>query len=166
MQIKQHFNNNDLNNNNSNNLFTLRNDLDDLDDLLDFHLGYQNIISSNSTIRNNNNNNNYLNYYEIDEISTMENMFINNLQIKNKDYYNNVNNNHKIKNNDCYNVNKYHINNCVICFENFKVNEKIIKLNCFHIFHKECIENWLNKNNICPVCKNKYMYENIIKYEN
>ena len=162
MQIKQHFDNYDLNNNNSNNFFTLRNNLSH------YNLGYQNIIS---TTRNNNNNNNnfdynYLNYYEMDEISTMENMITNNLIIKNEDYYNNINNNNKIKNNDCYSANKYHINNCVICFENFKLNEKIIKLNCFHIFHKECIENWLNKNNICPVCKNKYLYENIIKYEN
>ena len=152
MQILQHFNNYDLSNNNSNNLFTLRNNS---------NLGYQNIISTT-----NNNNNNYLNCFEIDEISTMENMITNNLKIKNEDYYNNINNNNKIKNNDCYSANKYHINNCVICFEKFKLNEKIIKLNCFHIFHKECIENWLNKNNICPVCKNKYLYENIIKYEN
>ena len=75
-------------------------------------------------------------------------------------------NNLKIKKNGYYGENKYHINNCIICFENFKENEMILKLNCFHIFHKNCIENWLKNYSICPICKNEKINENIIKYEN
>lgn len=29
----------------------------------------------------------------------------------------------------------------------------IAKLNCGHIFHSECIANWMNKKNTCPLCK-------------
>ena len=92
-----------------------------------------------------------LNFFENYEIITMQNMIINNL---------------KIKKCDVFSENKYHINNCIICFEYFNENEEIIKLNCFHIFHSNCIEKWLTKNKFCPICKKDYLYKNTILYEN
>ena len=42
---------------------------------------------------------------------------------------------------------------CVICQEDYIENEKILKLTCGHIFHNNCIENWLIKEKKCPFCK-------------
>ena len=41
---------------------------------------------------------------------------------------------------------------CVICLEDMKNDEELILISCSHIFHKECIQKWFNKNNICPLC--------------
>jgi len=42
---------------------------------------------------------------------------------------------------------------CSICLEEFKYDEELKKLKCDHIFHKGCLEPWLNKNNKCPICR-------------
>ena len=45
---------------------------------------------------------------------------------------------------------------CVVCMEKYKINDDIKTLPCFHIFHKECIEQWLKAGkDTCPICKNK-----------
>ena len=43
-------------------------------------------------------------------------------------------------------------NECSICFDNIN-NEEIKKLECGHIFHKKCINDWLKINPICPYCR-------------
>ena len=41
---------------------------------------------------------------------------------------------------------------CAICLEEIeKKDEKI--LSCNHVFHKECIDLWTQKNPICPYCR-------------
>ena len=42
---------------------------------------------------------------------------------------------------------------CPICLEEYNDKETICKLNCNHIFHKECIKEWFKKNNNCPNCR-------------
>jgi hypothetical protein len=42
---------------------------------------------------------------------------------------------------------------CAICMTEFENTEKIIHLPCKHIFHTDCITEWLKHNKICPVCK-------------
>ena len=42
---------------------------------------------------------------------------------------------------------------CVICYSDFKDQEKNRCLPCFHKFHVECIDTWLAKNSKCPICK-------------
>ena len=42
---------------------------------------------------------------------------------------------------------------CSVCLEDFKDGDTIKKLNCNHIFHKDCLEPWLNENNNCPLCR-------------
>ena len=42
---------------------------------------------------------------------------------------------------------------CVICLETFKVGDKFTALPCLHLFHFECIENYLKTKMECPVCK-------------
>ena len=49
------------------------------------------------------------------------------------------------------------LDECSICLEKYIKKDKIIRLECNHVFHKSCIILWLNKNNSCPQCR-----ENII----
>ena len=43
---------------------------------------------------------------------------------------------------------------CVICLESLNNSEELVTLNCEHIFHKDCLEPWLNNNNRnCPLCR-------------
>ena len=47
--------------------------------------------------------------------------------------------------------NKYNMDYCIICLENFKNGEKLRKLSCCHIFHIKCINDWFRKKKSCPV---------------
>ncbi len=49
---------------------------------------------------------------------------------------------------------------CAICLEDYVNGDKSIALPCIHIFHDNCIKNWLKSHNICPTCKNKVKFEN------
>ena len=44
---------------------------------------------------------------------------------------------------------------CLICLECFSDNnEELIKINCDHLFHNNCIKNWLCcESNKCPICR-------------
>ncbi|KAL5256337.1 hypothetical protein ACHWQZ_G011533 [Mnemiopsis leidyi] len=42
---------------------------------------------------------------------------------------------------------------CPICLEEFVDKVKIRRLRCIHNFHIKCIDQWLKKNMICPVCR-------------
>ena len=42
---------------------------------------------------------------------------------------------------------------CAICLSNFERGENVRTLPCFHSFHRLCIDKWLLKNRICPVCR-------------
>ena len=50
-------------------------------------------------------------------------------------------------------------NECSICLENININisinlEEIIKTDCSHYFHKECLKKWfLSKSSSCPLCR-------------
>ena len=44
-------------------------------------------------------------------------------------------------------------NKCSICLEEYIENNNIIKLNCEHQYHKECIKEWFKINNNCPQCR-------------
>lgn len=42
---------------------------------------------------------------------------------------------------------------CNICLTDFEDGENLRTLPCFHSFHCECIDNWLSRSPICPVCR-------------
>ena len=43
---------------------------------------------------------------------------------------------------------------CLICLDTFEDEENLIKIKCNHIFHCNCIKNWLcEESNKCPVCR-------------
>ena len=55
-----------------------------------------------------------------------------------------------------YDKNKYSENyQCIICMEEFQKNEKVKLLPCGHIFHDNCIKEWLMKQKTCPFCKSE-----------
>ena len=41
---------------------------------------------------------------------------------------------------------------CVICLEEMTENQALTLIRCSHIYHKECLEEWIYKNSICPLC--------------
>lgn len=43
---------------------------------------------------------------------------------------------------------------CVICWEEFNLNEEIRTLSCNikHFFHRTCVDQWLEKYSKCPIC--------------
>lgn len=44
--------------------------------------------------------------------------------------------------------------NCTICLEDYVLNEEVILIeHCDHIFHKKCLETWINTKNSCPNCQ-------------
>ena len=49
---------------------------------------------------------------------------------------------------------------CSICLEKYKKNDKCVRLNCSHIFHKKCLNEWFKKRTYvgedlnCPICRN------------
>ncbi|KAL3528337.1 hypothetical protein ACH5RR_007659 [Cinchona calisaya] len=42
---------------------------------------------------------------------------------------------------------------CTICLENFSEGLEVSQIPCKHIFHEECILQWLNYRNVCPLCR-------------
>jgi peroxin-10 len=49
------------------------------------------------------------------------------------------------------------VEDCAICMESFKDNDGklVAELNCNekHIFHADCIAEWVEKKNECPLCR-------------
>ncbi|MBN3276318.1 GOLI ligase, partial [Polyodon spathula] len=44
-------------------------------------------------------------------------------------------------------------NHCAVCIEGYKLNDVVRILPCKHIFHKMCVDPWLNEHCTCPMCK-------------
>jgi len=42
---------------------------------------------------------------------------------------------------------------CAICLVDYEDNEMLKLLPCDHRFHPACIDEWLTRNNACPMCK-------------
>eukprot|EP01060_Flectonema_neradi_P020253 TRINITY_DN2778_c1_g1_i1.p1 TRINITY_DN2778_c1_g1~~TRINITY_DN2778_c1_g1_i1.p1 ORF type:complete len:375 (+),score=81.32 TRINITY_DN2778_c1_g1_i1:43-1125(+) len=42
---------------------------------------------------------------------------------------------------------------CPICQEDFTVGTQVASLPCSHIYHPDCIKNWLRLRNTCPSCR-------------
>ena len=42
---------------------------------------------------------------------------------------------------------------CSVCLGKFVEDESLKLLPCSHKFHKECIETWLSRSGMCPICK-------------
>jgi len=42
---------------------------------------------------------------------------------------------------------------CTVCQEEYKAQEKLVRLPCDHYYHKDCVVEWLNRHNACPMCR-------------
>ncbi len=48
--------------------------------------------------------------------------------------------------------------NCTICLE--QIDKNFLRLSCNHLFHKVCIDRWIETCNYkfkCPICRKKYI---------
>jgi len=47
---------------------------------------------------------------------------------------------------------------CAICLEQYKSDEIIVEFSCKnHFYHENCLYEWLQKSEICPLCKHNLM---------
>ena len=42
---------------------------------------------------------------------------------------------------------------CTICLSEFEAEEDVRRLPCMHLFHVECVDQWLGQNKRCPICR-------------
>ena len=48
---------------------------------------------------------------------------------------------------------KFLVSECTICLDPITNDSMCRMLNCYHIFHADCIDNWFAKDPTCPNCK-------------
>ena len=44
---------------------------------------------------------------------------------------------------------------CRICMMDFEEDDELRQMQCFHHFHKTCIDKWLESSKKCPLCNHK-----------
>ena len=44
-------------------------------------------------------------------------------------------------------------NTCSICLSELQEGDIVGDIPCGHVFHKDCLKEWLHKNNHCPICR-------------
>lgn len=42
---------------------------------------------------------------------------------------------------------------CMICLNDYEIGDLVKTLPCFHMFHPQCINEWLGRSELCPLCK-------------
>mmetsp|Transcript_90347 Transcript_90347/g.292436 ORF Transcript_90347/g.292436 Transcript_90347/m.292436 type:complete len:558 (+) Transcript_90347:141-1814(+) len=42
---------------------------------------------------------------------------------------------------------------CMVCLAEFAEGESLRQLGCDHLFHRQCIDEWLRRSAACPICK-------------
>lgn len=54
-------------------------------------------------------------------------------------------------------ANKFDAKECVICYEEFQADSKAIPFpKCNHLYHYDCIQEWLKKKKACAMCKDEF----------
>ncbi|ESN97593.1 hypothetical protein HELRODRAFT_127848, partial [Helobdella robusta] len=44
---------------------------------------------------------------------------------------------------------------CPICLEAFKDGSFVFQLQCGHVFHQQCVEEWLKNVKSCQICRSQ-----------
>ena len=42
---------------------------------------------------------------------------------------------------------------CTICLCEYEEDEEVRRLPCMHLFHVQCVDQWLSTNKRCPICR-------------
>lgn len=45
---------------------------------------------------------------------------------------------------------------CSICLVNFEQGDRIVSSSCKHVFHKNCLLEWVSWNKTCPCCMKSF----------
>ncbi|EAS06275.2 anaphase-promoting complex subunit 11 RING-H2 finger protein (macronuclear) [Tetrahymena thermophila SB210] len=53
---------------------------------------------------------------------------------------------------------------CSICLIEFNSDEQIRQTICNHTFHSQCLNDWLQKNDNCPICRQEFGINQMIEY--
>ena len=96
---------------------------------------------------------NLLRNIEISLIEPFSNTLISSL---NNEQNNSINIKELIENSELIIYNSVDISDevmCSICRVNFVNNDIIRKLQCGHLFHHNCVDNWFKNHTTCPVCR-------------
>ncbi len=64
-----------------------------------------------------------------------------------------INQNQIEANTSTYKIDKDLEEQCNICLEKFKKDDSVRRLPCLHLYHSDCIDNWLKQNKTCPTCR-------------
>ena len=124
-----------------------------------------------------------LSFEDLSNSTNIESNYIHN-QILNIPSYNNIDYSfnynpfypQEIFNNNCINnilkklkvytitedINKFYGEICIICLDNYNIQDKYIIFPCKHFFHEFCIKKWLFEKQKCPICSFDLNYNNII----
>eukprot|EP00825_Cyclidium_porcatum_P000380 TRINITY_DN10081_c0_g1_i3.p1 TRINITY_DN10081_c0_g1~~TRINITY_DN10081_c0_g1_i3.p1 ORF type:complete len:277 (-),score=43.03 TRINITY_DN10081_c0_g1_i3:497-1327(-) len=76
-----------------------------------------------------------------------------NVQLKAGKSWNQTQQHKKIGNNSQCQLKNRQKELCIICISEYKNNDQVLTLPCFHNFHKDCITKWLKQTASCPICK-------------
>ena len=45
---------------------------------------------------------------------------------------------------------------CVICLQDMKFGDELTMIRCSHIYHSHCIQEWMKRKRICPLCDSSF----------
>ncbi|CAK7354910.1 unnamed protein product [Dovyalis caffra] len=51
---------------------------------------------------------------------------------------------------------------CTVCMEEIKAGSEEIRMPCSHVYHSDCIVQWLQTSRLCPLCRYRMPCENLV----
>ena len=99
-------------------------------------------------------------WFQVLDINDIRRTIQNNFQVIEVIESENANDSDMVDESNNTDLNK--IKRCIICskeYERIENNIKYIKLSCEHDFCEECISEWCNKKNTCPLCRSEIINE-------
>jgi hypothetical protein len=104
---------------------------------------FQNLPNEYDDLPNLMEDNNIFNFMNIDRIYEDIKVILTEEQFNNQKHY-------IFKELNCCND----LKECLICIQEFNDDDEVTKITCNHIFHKNCIKNWVcEESNKCPICR-------------